>query len=601
MVFGKILILMVMLVGLLNISDCYALPVEKSPSLVDSFVVANDIQNARADIEKAGGSVRHIFFDDKILIGKLPSGFSSRYVDKIYYEDSKVDARYSTYFNAWTNVLNWNKLSVEEKMKDAPVNGEPLVNDVEYTDEKVEFNTLATAKSLPFGASSTDTSSYMVGDISVSIIFPESNGAIDSNLEDWEDDEIQNIKNEILLATDWWAARNPNAYLTFVYNYEERVPTGYEPVSRTSTERVLWINELLSNLGYSGSNSLTKSYNYITSKRDLKNTDWGLIFFVVDSSNDADGKFSNSIFAATHNLGSDKYGPYSFMTYDVGSYGISNMDFVAAHEFGHIFSAMDQYFGSCVCTARNGYLYEENQNCQEGGCLIDVPSIMKTDYGYVFANGLVDNYTRGKIGWQDSDEDGKEDILGDSNTIITDASNVLANGYGQINVFNTLNPYYNSVSINRISNVEYSLGSAWSNSLPSDGEFNSLTENYYFNYNLSNWGNYLLSAKLIDRFNYESEIATYPLSVTGCSDGDNGQTFGVMATVSNFNGTDYNNATDYCTARNTLREYYCNGIAISSVNTNCRYGCLQGACMVKQVVPSKVPTVEMVPERDEWG
>jgi hypothetical protein len=231
MVSRKNILIIILLVGLLNVSGCYA-GVQESPALVDSFVIANDIQQARADIEKAGGNVRHIFFDDKVLIGKIPSGLKSKYIDAIYSSGDSVPEKYSVEFNAWKSVLGWNALSVEEKMVDVPEKAEPLINDV--FDDGQDLNKLVSVqlKSLPLGALSTDTSLYMAGDVSVSIILPESVSTNPTyNTENWSDDEISSVTAEIINGLNWWANNNPNAKLTYIYNYENRVPINYEPIN----------------------------------------------------------------------------------------------------------------------------------------------------------------------------------------------------------------------------------------------------------------------------------------------------------------------------------------------------------------------------------
>jgi hypothetical protein len=74
-----------------------------------------------------------------------------------------------------------------------------------------------------------DTSSYFIGDISVTVIFPESNES-SSNTENWTDTEIAEVKAEIQDGLNWWAQREPNAHISFNINYEERVPTDLEPI-----------------------------------------------------------------------------------------------------------------------------------------------------------------------------------------------------------------------------------------------------------------------------------------------------------------------------------------------------------------------------------
>jgi hypothetical protein len=77
----------------------------------------------------------------------------------------------------------------------------------------------------------------------------------------------------------------------------------------------------------------------------------------------------------------------------------------------------------------------------------------------------------------------------------------------------------------------------------------------------------------------------------GCIDGDNGQNYKVKANITNFNGTNYGNQIDYCVNTRTLKEYYCNGINISSVESFCLYGCWDGRCVDKSIPRNLYPAI----------
>jgi len=237
-----------------------------------------------------------------------------------------------------------------------------LVDDVIYEENPVMSGDAG--KELPYGADYEDTSLYMIGDVKISVITPESIGGS----EDWDSDRLAQVYSEIMNAMDWWADREPNAGLNNVYVFEEQVPIPSEPIEQIGLG--IWIAETMVELGYEGTTA--GIYDYVNDQRDaMPETDWSFVVYVADSLNDSDGRFADGKFAfARMQISGGPGGPYCVMTYDNSGYGIENMDTVAAHETGHIFGAMDQY-GSCTCTFPYGYLNYENQNCVND-CMSDV-------------------------------------------------------------------------------------------------------------------------------------------------------------------------------------------------------------------------------------
>jgi len=253
----------------------------------------------------------------------------------------------------------------------------------------------------------------MIGRVAVGLILPESDGSHDPNLEDWTAEEQAQVIAEVQAAMNWWAAQEPRAHLEFVYDVRLGIPTGYEPISRSAggggTHEGLWIREVMAALGYPDPDPadplsyFDMVWAYNNDLRARLDTEWAFTIFVVDSSADPDGAFSNGRYAGGY-LG----GPFEFMTYDNGAYGISRMDFIAAHETGHIFRALDEYEGSHLGSDHSGYLNVINGNHVQGGQM-DVPCLMKSWYS-VPSQPLC-RYTREQLGWRDSDGNGVLDPL----------------------------------------------------------------------------------------------------------------------------------------------------------------------------------------------
>ncbi len=572
----KIILLLVLVMAM----PCYA-----SEELVDGFIVAKNISFARSEIESLGGDINHIFFNEGVLIGKIPSDLKSKNYSVYYVGDSVSN----DLFYVWKRNLKWKSVDhvIDESLK-------PILNDVILFEDdlfskgfsKDEYNANF-VKSTPYGALPTDTSLYMIGDVSVSVILPESDGGS----EDWTSTEISNVHSEIMNGLDWWAVNNPDADLTFVYDFNDGASTSYEPIEVGSIYRHYWGSEILFNLGYGdGTPGITGAmYDFVNVQRDLKDTDWGFTIFVVDSSNDVDGKFSDGKFAFTI-YGGDGGGPYMVMTYDNELYGINNMDAVTAHETGHIFGAADQY-GSCSCTTDVGYLNYENQNCVNS-CAINEGSIMRGGIS-PFVNNEIDMYARGQIGLVDSDANGILDIVDFEPSVSSFFAGEVNNyfsilGDSNSQVYLSPNSYYSDVSINKIANVEYKLDDGnWVSGFAVDGLFNSFDEEYDVTHNeILNWGNYLFKVRANDRFGGITDSSNYVeinYQSTGCTDSDVENDEKVKGFISNYDGV-FGNEEDQCIGRTILRQYSCDANDIVHQDSICNYGCENGICLNKLII-----------------
>jgi hypothetical protein len=315
-----------------------------------------------------------------------------------------------------------------------------------------------------------ETSEYLIGSVAVGVILPESNGTIDMSMEDWTSVEESQVKSEIQVALNWWSDQNPEAGVSFNLTVNYRVPTSYEPISRPQTDESLWISEAMTYLGYPGSDYFTQVRDYVNDLRNKIGANWAFAIFVVDSSNDPDGKFADGQHFAYAYLG----GPFLVMTYDNDDWGINNMDRVTAHEIGHIFYATDEYNGK---TEYSGYL--NASDVEESGGLMDASAWFLSDG------------TKEQVGWRDSDRDGIQDIVDTfpdtklvvypsdltSNTILTYAGYVTEVPYPNSNPHGT----GRDITINYITMVEYSIDSdAWYKASPLDGAYDEAVENFTF-------------------------------------------------------------------------------------------------------------------------
>ena len=301
----------------------------------------------------------------------------------------------------------------------------------------------AFASSLP-GAD--DVNAYALGTVVVSVIFTQSSGTSPKwpSTENWSNTDLVGnpavtitdrrayILSEVDRSLEWWVQRYAeNGYsghpgLTFVVpaagqpGAPQTVATTIEPIQWSTYSATkpyfsdwLWRRDVMRHLGFpaNDSDSPPSERAYDNWLRHQTGADWAITVYCVDSLRDEQtnwGYFKDGSVAYTYDL----FGPYVVTSYANDGYGPENYHVVLAHEFGHVFGALDEYAvddpsypsgGSLT----SGYLGVRNSNAQTGGTT-NFPCIMRggTDSMYAFAHGSLCPSTRGQDGWRDTDKDG---------------------------------------------------------------------------------------------------------------------------------------------------------------------------------------------------
>ena len=315
-----------------------------------------------------------------------------------------------------------------------------------------------------------DTSEFMIGSLSVELIYLESDGTVDPATENWTDPMKTDVLNETRDGVTWWATNPLGPHLN-VTLHSRTVATGYEPINRPQTDEGLWINDTMTKMGYTSGDYFYQTRSYINDMRASDGNDWGFVIFVVNSLNDADGRFPDGFFAYSY-LG----GPFIVITYDSDGWGIARIDQIVAHEMGHIFYATDEYDG---IPQFSGYL--DSLEIEGSGCVMDTVSLS------------ISLGTLHQIGWYDSDSDGVFDIV-DTQPEVTltalplqysNSSRANYSGIATVIPYPNRNPLGsgNDVTVAKISQVYYNLDSSgWMPASASDGTYNRTTEAFNFSF-----------------------------------------------------------------------------------------------------------------------
>jgi hypothetical protein len=331
--------------------------------------------------------------------------------------------------------------------------------------EQLESRHLLAA--VPFGAEPADGSEYMLGDVYVTVVFLESDGSIDPNLENWTSAQKEEVKQKIRDGLAWWEdvldLQGSTHDLNFVVDFthaDTPVETPYEPLTRSNGDSNLWIQKFLDGEGFDSSSDYASNLEHFNhAQRLAAQTHWAFTIFIVNSANDADGLFANGVPAFASSRG--------FVVMQQ-----HRTAGTVAHEVGHVFYALDEYSGGRSYFDRRGYYNTQNLNGYEDhpNPALRVPSIMGGNGGNPFADHQCSQSCLEMIGWKDSDGDGIFDVL-DVPLVLkgSGAFNPATNQYefegeSWVEMLPNLNPggSGNDITLNTVSRVQYRLdGGIW--------------------------------------------------------------------------------------------------------------------------------------------
>jgi len=454
----------------------------------------DEVPRAIGFVEGVGGVVRHVF-PGIGLICECPSGvvaeFGATWRVLADPDAHRAQMRRQHGEAAYQVVRAWQRLAdhgVDRSIDQPPAN----FNDEVSTYDSRQAYCEAAGTGTATGANFCDTSEFLVGTVTLALMFPESDGTVDPSTEDWTSERQTEILSRVVVACDWWIDRASEygVPLSFTYDLYTDLPTGYEPIAMPYyDERFIWIADCLDGLGIPhGEDNWEQMNAFANSERGTHGTDWAVIAWIVDSLNDEDGEFPDGWYAV-----SSMGGPYFVITSDVGLWGHEFFEETFAHELAHCFYALDQYYwGTCTCGLESGYLSAANENCDHSCAHDDTASVMRVPWQIPsFADWTVDYYAAGQIGWWDGDSDGMPDVLdthpGVWLSVLPPDLNVPSaldySGLAVVDPLPSLNPHgeMNDISVNEIADVKWRVdGASWVPAAPADGSFDSGEESFGF-------------------------------------------------------------------------------------------------------------------------
>jgi hypothetical protein len=205
----------------------------------------------------------------------------------------------------------------------------------------------------------------MVGTVTVTLFFVESDGSIDPNTYTWGTTQLNNTVSSAISGLSWWVSKAATYGKTVsftVYYFpgtDVRCQIGYEPVLHASSDVPNWVSEIMASFGYSSGSHYDRVMAYNTWARSHYGTNWAFSSFIEYNPPPAGTAFTDG-YAAWAYLG----GPYSNLLYRSFTWPFNT---VYSHESGHIFKACDEYFqsgyGGCMScgTCSHGI---NNGNCE---------------------------------------------------------------------------------------------------------------------------------------------------------------------------------------------------------------------------------------------
>ncbi|HYC92423.1 MAG TPA: hypothetical protein VEO54_24655 [Thermoanaerobaculia bacterium] len=269
---------------------------------------------------------------------------------------------------------------------------------------------------------------HMSGRITVQLFRLDSDGTVDLNRYTWTATDFRIARDQVYGAFTVWVnqAASRNVPLSFTVNIVDPysrytrnfspTPTRYEPITRSSEEAYLWVNDALARHGYSAS---PLTFDEVYKKNDAFNAamaadpvygpfDGSFSVYIVYNPPPASGNFANGrrAFAVAD-------GPLVMMMWNSSGWGPEKLGRVLEHETGHIFWACDEYYDAASNTGcfscdtcmfnigpRNKFTtpWITNANCEHPaatGCDMPKTTCIMQSVG----SGNLCQHTRDQIGW----------------------------------------------------------------------------------------------------------------------------------------------------------------------------------------------------------
>jgi hypothetical protein len=348
---------------------------------------------------------------------------------------------------------------------------------------------------LAHGARWTDTSEFMIGRVAVEVLFPESDGSIDANLYNWtpalRDSVIRSAARGLLKWSAFAAARD--IPLTFLLEVHASLPTGYEPIARTTSQELDWIAEMLKPLAGYGNDAEKEAFDVANEARARLGAHWATLLLAVQNDTDPDGAFPDG-FIAHANLG----GPWFVVPVNNSNTRSAALDYYVEHEVTHQFWALDEYPSNNAwwsCTLTSGYFSWPNSNSAIPApryCGPDDRCLMKGNYP-----DSVCASTLGAIGWGDRDHSGVLDLYETRPAVRTDSLHygnmpgfpIHVTGTAGDVAFPNTNPFLfgagDSITLATIDSLWYRVDAGpWTTLLSDDGVMDQGAERFSLTFNL---------------------------------------------------------------------------------------------------------------------
>jgi hypothetical protein len=210
-------------------------------------------------------------------------------------------------------------------------------------------------------------SSFLGGSVLANFVFPESNGTYEDDLESWTDADLTAAKQGASEAMISWQGEFPKMDLSFVFRFDDRVDTGYEPITHTTRTDPNWVIDVLRTLGYGQTNDMiAETHQFNQERRAVHRTQWVFSAFIACSRNTPGHRFGSGTadYTAYAFLG----GPCMVEPYPAGTdvNGVGERlvySQIVNHEAGHCFWTLDEYPGAPgSCSSSSGYLNYSNGN-----------------------------------------------------------------------------------------------------------------------------------------------------------------------------------------------------------------------------------------------